>query len=460
MWDRLPGFFAPVFGPLGTLAVVFLLATFMLAQREDLRNRLIKLGGADDIQKTTAAIDDAATRVGRMLATQLALNTAFGAAIATGLWLIGVPGPFLWGVFAGLLRFIPYLGPLIGALPPMLVAFAFAPGWWQVAFAAALFFGAEMIVGNVLEPLLYGHSSGLSPLAILISTLVWAFLWGPVGVLLSTPLTICLVVLGRHVEGMSFIETILGNRPPLSPPELLYQRLLAGDPAEARLVAVDFLREHSLEAYLDTIALPAVRRAHLDIGSGAVAGPRLTTLVNASNRLLQALRTMRPGRRGFARPSAESFAAIEYYRPLNPGRRPEAPLPEAPGAVDVAVLHGGDPLDPLAADMLDLSLRRRGVGARVVPLDDAAGAREADGAAPRVVALSFVEPLSTLHLRAASMAVHRRARQARLVLCIWREMTPDAAAEIQKAVRVDAVAFNVADAAQAILRRRDEAPAA
>ena len=177
---------------------------FILLQREELRNRLMKLAGSHDLQKTTAALDDAARRLSRLFLTQLALNSAFGLVIGTGLWLIGVPSAALWGILAAILRFVPYIGALISAVFPLVLAAAVDPGWTTLLWTAALFLAVEPIVSHVIEPMLYGHSTGLSPIAVVLSATFWTSLWGPIGLVLATPLTICLVVLGRHVERLQF----------------------------------------------------------------------------------------------------------------------------------------------------------------------------------------------------------------------------------------------------------------
>ena len=223
----------PLIHPLTTTGVVVIFVIFILLQRQDLRNRLIRLAGAQDLQRTTAAIDDAGQRLSRLFLTQLALNAAFGLVIGIGLWFIGVPSAPLWGMLAMILRFVPYIGAVIAAIFPLILAAAVDPGWTMVFWTAALFLTVEPIAGHAIEPLLYGHSVGMSPVAVITSATFWTWLWGPIGLILATPLTICLVVLGRHVDRLKFLDVMFGDRPPLSPPELVYQRMLAGDPMEA-----------------------------------------------------------------------------------------------------------------------------------------------------------------------------------------------------------------------------------
>jgi predicted PurR-regulated permease PerM len=259
--QNLAALISPLLKPLTTTGITIIFVVFILLQREDLRNRLIKLAGSHDLQKTTAALDDAARRLSRLFVTQLALNSAFGIVIGTGLWLIGVPSPVLWGILAAILRFVPYIGAFIAALFPLALATAVDPGWSMLVWTAALFLVVEPIVGHVIEPLVYGHSAGLSPVAVVVSATFWTALWGPIGLVLATPLTICLVVLGRHVEGLKFLDVMFGDRPALSPPEIFYQRMLAADPAEAVDHAEEFLKEKPLSVYYDEVALKGFFKA-------------------------------------------------------------------------------------------------------------------------------------------------------------------------------------------------------
>ena len=256
----------PLVSPLATAGIVIVFVIFMLLKREDLRDRFIRLAGSRDLPRTTQALDDAARRVGRYLLMQLVVNTTYAIPIGIGLWLIGIPNPILWGMLCGLLRFVPYIGPIVAAFFPLALAIAVDPGWTTFLLAGAWFIVVELISNNVVEPWLYGASTGLSPIAIIAAAVFWTWLWGPIGLLLSTPLTVCLVVLGRHVPQLAFLDVILGNEPVLEPPELLYQRLLVGDPNEATERAEEYLREHSLAALL---------RRRCDPGAGhRGAGPR------------------------------------------------------------------------------------------------------------------------------------------------------------------------------------------
>ena len=221
---------SPLIHPLATTGIIVIFVIFILLQREDLRNRFIRLAGSHDLQRTTAALDDAGSRLSRLFLIQLVVNAAFGLAIGLGLWLIGVPSAVLWGILAGVLRFVPYIGAFIAAAFPLALAAAVDPGWSMLLWTLALFLVIEPVVGHVVEPMVYGHSTGLSPVAVVVSATFWTALWGPIGLVLATPLTVCLVGLGRHVERLEFLDVMFGDRPALSPPEIFYQRMLARDP--------------------------------------------------------------------------------------------------------------------------------------------------------------------------------------------------------------------------------------
>lgn len=453
-WKLASDWLGGLLHPLATFAIVFLILAFILGQREDLRNRLIRLVGTEDLQKTTAALDDAGLRLGKLLLAQLTVNACFGAAVGTGLWAIGLPSPFLWGVLAGVLRFVPYIGAFIGMVPPLFIAFALDPTWSSVLWTAALFIVIDPIVGHVIEPLVYGKSTGLSPLAVVVSATVWAFLWGPVGLVLSTPLTICLVVLGRHVKRLHFLDVVLGDRPVLEPHEIFYQRMLAGDPREASEQARAFLGERALATYIDEVALNAIRRAHQDVVRGSVSGERLGRMVASSRALVESLKDMPEGRRVPLRPAGlEAQAAFERIgsdRAVARERIDRMNLDAAWHASHpVAILYGAHPMDEVPARMLAQVIERYGLPVRVAPLAEADKASEADVAGVRLVFLSFIEPLSTLHLRAASIQVHRRAKNARVAMAIWQEADAAFIDTLRRQLRVDALVTKTSEALEA-----------
>jgi predicted PurR-regulated permease PerM len=254
----------PLAGVVETAIIVIIFTVFMLLKREDLRNRAIRLAGRGQFSVMTQALDDAGRRLSRYLLLQFVVNAGYGLLFGAGLYFIGVPHAFLWGVLAALLRFVPYIGTLAAAAFPILLSLAVFPGWRQAGLAFGLFVVLEVLISNFVEPTLYGVHTGISSLAILVAAIFWTSLWGPVGLILSTPLTVCLVVLGRYVPQLNFLEVVLGDEPVLTPGQRFYQRLLATDQEEAREIAVGHLKENSLESVYDSILISALRLAEQD----------------------------------------------------------------------------------------------------------------------------------------------------------------------------------------------------
>jgi predicted PurR-regulated permease PerM len=254
----------PLAGVLETAVIVIIFTLFMLLKREDLRNRAIRLAGKGRLSLMTQALDDAGHRLSRYLLLQFVVNAGYGLLFGGGLYFIGVPHSFLWGTLAALLRFVPYIGTLAAAAFPILMSLAMFPGWRHAALAFGLFVVLEVLISNFLEPALYGEHTGISSLAILVAAIFWTTLWGPVGLILSTPLTVCLVVLGRYVPHLNFLEVVLGDEPVLTPGQRFYQRLLAADQEEAREIATGHLKDNSLESVYDSILIPALQLAERD----------------------------------------------------------------------------------------------------------------------------------------------------------------------------------------------------
>lgn len=279
----------PLISPFATAGLVIVLVVFMLLEREDLRDRFIRLVGLSDLHRTTAALQDAGKRVGKYLLMQLVVNALYALPITIGLWVLGIPNAILWGLLTLVLRFVPYIGPVIGMILPLFLALAIAPGWSLVAWVAALFVTTELISNNVVEPWLYGAHTGLSPLAIIVSAIFWSWLWGPIGLMLSTPLTVCLVVLGRHVPQFGFLDVLLGNEPVLELHEKLYQRLLAGDPNEATDNAEEYLKQEYLVDYYDKVGLPALLLGEMDRQRGVMSESQIELFSSSSLMLVDNL---------------------------------------------------------------------------------------------------------------------------------------------------------------------------
>lgn len=265
---------APLLAPLATAGIVIVFVVFFLLQRDDISSRFIRLMGTRDLHLTTRALDDATERLSRYLLTQGAINAGFGLLIGVGLWIIGIPNPALWGILSMLLRFIPYIGPIIALLAPSALALAIDPGWSTLLWTLGLFIVVEPLVGHALEPVLYGRTVGLSPVAIVVAATFWTWLWGPIGLLLAMPLTLCLVVVGRHVKRFAFLEVILGDQPPLTVVESYYHRMFSGAADEASQEAEAYIKAHSLAAFYDDVALQALVLAQNDVNRGVLEDAR------------------------------------------------------------------------------------------------------------------------------------------------------------------------------------------
>lgn len=264
------GLIVPILGPLGTAAIVSVLVIFMLLGHEDLRDRLIHLVGRGHLRITTEALDEAGKRVSRYLRAQLMVNVLYGVPVGIGLFFIGVPNAALWGVLATLLRFLPYVGPWIAAMFPLALSLAVSESWNQLFLTGGLFVVMELISNNVVEPWLYGASTGLSPFAVIISAFFWTWIWGPIGLLLATPLTVCVAVAGKHVPGLAFLDVLLGDKPPISRSERLYQRILALDEEEACEIAEETVKEQGLVPAIDHVLLPTLHTMEIDNRNGVL----------------------------------------------------------------------------------------------------------------------------------------------------------------------------------------------
>jgi predicted PurR-regulated permease PerM len=419
----------PVLAPVGTTALVLVLTVFILLQEDDLRDRMIRLFGSRDLHRTTLAMNDAARRLSKYFLIQLGINTGFGVLIGLGLMALGVPSPALWGLVATLLRFVPYVGVFISAAGPVALAAAVFPGWSTAAWTLALFMGAEMIVGQAIEPFAYGHSTGLSPVSIVVATIFWAWIWGPIGLLLATPLTLCLVVLGRHVKRLEFLDVLLGDRPALTPVETLYQRMLANDPEEAAAQADLLLRERSLSAYYDEVALRALVMAAHDAGRGVLTAERQVVIRDAMCGLVEDLDDYEDAMPDPARADDGAAAPPPAERslprtpPVARNAPPAADLPESwRGTGAVLCLGGRSPLDDAAAAMLAQLLRRHGLGARYERHEAVArssiGSFDLSGAA--AICISYMEETgSPAHLRFLLRRLRQRAPAAYIMVAMW-----------------------------------------
>ena len=276
----------PLMGPLGTAALVIALVIFMLLERRDLRDRLIGLVGHGRLTVTTKAFDEAGSRVSRQLLMQTLVNAIYGVVAGTGLYFLDVPYPMVWGALGAALRFVPYLGPIIGAGAPILVSLAALPGWVDSLWVMALFLVLEVFTNMVLETALYAGAAGVSQVALLVSLAFWTWLWGPLGLLMATPLTVCLVVLGKHVPGLSFIGTLMADTPALAPEYAYYQRLLARDPGEAAELIEKHVKTEPTGSVYDALLLPALNYAERDRLERRLSVEEETAVIDSTRELL------------------------------------------------------------------------------------------------------------------------------------------------------------------------------
>jgi hypothetical protein len=381
----------PIRAPFDSALIIVIVAVFILLQKEDLRDRLIRLFGSGDLHRTTVAMDDAAHRLSKYFLAQLGINTGFGVAVGVGLALIGLPSPLLWGVLSAILRFVPYIGPMIAAV---------SPHWSMVVWTLGLFAVTESVTGQVVEPMVYGHSTGLSPVAVVIAAIFWSWLWGPIGLIISTPLTLCLVVLGRHVDRLEFLEVLLGDRPALTPIENFYQRLLADDPDEALQQAELLLKERSLSGYYDEVALKGLQLAANDAERGVLGIEKLERIKHGVRSLVNDLgahddRDPHPeekeeaqgvaskAERDIPAPAASSAAAPDAGN-LAPVWRTASPI---------LCLAGRGLLDEAASSILAQLLGKHGLGARVAAYEEASrdGIAKLDVDSVAMVCISYLE---------------------------------------------------------------------
>ena len=421
----------PLLQPLATTGIVVIFLFFILLQREDLRDRFIRLVGAKDLQHTTQALDDGVSRLSRYFLMQCAINIAFGIVIAAGLLAIGVPNPVLWGILARLLRFVPYIGAVLAVVFPAILAVAVDPGWSMLAWTIGLFVAVEPIPSQVVEPLLYGNSTGMSAVAIVVAAAFWTWLWGPVGLLLSTPLTVCLVVLGRHVERLQFLDVLLGDRPALSPGESFYQRMLAGDPDEAARQAEIYLKGHTLSDYYDNGGpMAGLGLAQLDVNRGELSHPRQLEVRETIAGLVEDL-SEHGDTSDDDKPDAQALAVRSLW-----------------AATGVLCVARRGALDEAAACMLAQLLEKHGLAARVIPTQavSAANAARFDAAGAPMVCLSYLEAGGFTSARYLVRRLRRRLPQAKILIGFW-------GLDDAEAVNLNAIAETGADLIATSLKR-------
>lgn len=382
--------FGPLLGPLGSLGIAVVLTIMVLFQREDLRDRFIKLFSGGDLNVATQAVDDAAHRVSKYLLTTLLLNAMYGIPVSIALYFIGVPNALLWGLLCMVLRFIPYLGPWIGAFFPIALSIAVDPGWSKFFLTAGMFVAIETISNNFLEPWLYGHTTGVSNVALIAAAIFWTWLWGPVGLFLSTPLTVCLMVMGKYVPGLQFLSVLLGSEPVLESHARFYQRMLAMDEEEMLNLAVEYRTQHTIEDFYDQILVPALIMAEEDRHNGTLAEMRQKFIIQGTRDLIQEL----------AQEDNIEQTRDDHRMICVPAR---------------------DDADELAGLMLQHLLARRGIAMEVLPVatSPADSAQRIQTEGVRTVCVSALPPGAFIPARNVCKRLKQEHRNLRIVAAIW-----------------------------------------
>ncbi|MBV8863817.1 MAG: AI-2E family transporter [Acidobacteriaceae bacterium] len=382
---------------LETAAAVLIFTLFMLLQRSDLRNRLFRLFGSGHLNQMTTALDDAAQRVSRYLLTQSVINATFGLLLGSGLYFIGVPNAPFWGVLGAILRFIPYVGTLVAGMCPLVLALAVFEGWTRPMLTFGLFASIELTTSAAIEPWLYGAHTGISSLAILVSAAFWTLLWGPIGLVLSTPMTVCLLVLGRYVPPLKFLTVLLGDEAVLPPEACYYQRLLALDEEEAQSVAEIYLKERSVLELYDLVLIPALSLAEQDRHAQALDEDREKLIYHATKDLINELSERPP----FASPTRK---------------------------LSVLCVPARDEADELVGLMLGHLLRLSGFSSDAIAIarvEDMLGS--IDQRSPDIVFISALPPFAMNHARSLCRRVRRMFPDLKVMVGFW-----DPSAEVSK----------------------------
>jgi len=390
---------------LASVLIVLVFTIFMLIRREDLRNRLISLAGDGNLRLVTQTLDDASARVSRYLLLQFVVNTCYGIFIGTCLHFIGLPGALLWGVIVGTLRFLPYIGPPLGGIMPLLLSLAVFDGWTRPLIVLGLFVFTELIVSNLVEPFLYGIHTGISSLAILVAAIFWTAIWGPIGLVLSTPLTVCVLVVGRHVPRLRFLQILLGDEPALTPDSRFYQRLLAMDHEEARQVLENHLEGKTLEELYDSVLIPALSLAEQDRHQNLLEDANQKFICQSTRELID-----------------------EFWEPRNE----EPAVGVDRGGLSIAVAGRGgasrkvvclparDEADEIVAIMLAQVLETAGHQALCIPLGTAAEMlAQVKDERPDVVCISALPPFAIPHARALYAKLRAQDSKLRIVVGLW-----------------------------------------
>jgi predicted PurR-regulated permease PerM len=390
-WTEFRDLGTPVLAPLGRAGMILIFTIFMLLKREDLRNRFLRLAGLSHLNLMTQALDDASARVSRYLLMQFLVNASFGAVFGLGLFCIGVPYAPLWGAVAGILRYVPYVGTMISATLPLALSLAVFDGWLRPLLVFLLVAGLELITANFVEPWLYGTRVGISSLALLVTAVFWTVLWGPAGLILSTPLTVCVVVLGRYFPQLSFFHTLLGDESVLAPEAQIYQRLLAMDQVEAQAVADEFLKGRPLVELYDLVLVPTLSMAEQDRHKGAIDAAREEFLFLSINEMVVELCEHR---------QADAADRSDHR---------------------IVCLPAHDRADEITSAMLAQILDQKGFATLSFPLGSSLHECLASmGSDPGdVVCISALPPYAFAPARAMCKQIRELSPKLKVVVCVW-----------------------------------------
>ena len=379
-----------VWAPIESAGIVLVVLVFVLFEHEALRDRFIRVVGGTNLRLTTLALNDAGERLSKFFVSQFAVNLGVGAAVGLGLGILGLPQAALWGALAALLRFVPYVGIWLAALLATVLAIAVVPGWSLAISTLGLFVVIEFIAGQAVEPNLYGHTTGLSPLSVVMAAIFWSALWGPIGLVLSTPLTLCLLVLGRHIRALNFLDLLLGDTQGLTLPQKFYERALTGDNDEILVAARTFLKRNSFAVYCDVVLMPALHLAFLDREAGAISHDQqikmrdlLVAVVSALSGEPRYMRRPRPS----VLDDQNAGLILRQHREQLTGRW-QGPVAVPPGSI-LLCLGLGSRADTIAAELLVRALRDQRLDARHVSLEDVEPGSRPPNADPAAIAIAY-----------------------------------------------------------------------
>jgi predicted PurR-regulated permease PerM len=419
-----------VLGLMARALIVVVFTIFMLIQREDLRNRLISLIGHGHIHLITQTLDEASARVSKYLLMQFLVNVGYGIFIGMGLYFIGLPGALLWGVIAGILRFLPYIGPPLGGIMPLILSMAVFSGWSKPMMVLGLFVITELAVSNLLEPMLYGAHTGISSLAIVVAAIFWTAIWGPIGLVVSTPLTVCLLVVGRHVPQLRFLHILLGDEPPLTPESRFYQRLLAMDYDEAREVLQKSMNEMSLEDLYENVVIPALALAEQDRHQNLLQDENEKFISQSTRELIDELWEPRNG---------ESRHESEGERSEI---LPKADVPHPVRPLRILCVPARDEADEIVGTMLAQLLQWAGHRAECLEVENAERMiAQISKEKPDIVCISALPPFAIPAVRALYGRLHAQNPEQKVLVGLWHFSGDSTKLDRRLALKDDSRAF-------------------